>query len=675
MRIFSLLTIFGFVAVLFGCGGGGGNPVNPPPPDKTTEWTVMLYMGADNNLAPCALADLDELEHVGSTDKVHFTALADVFYATWDQFSAPAVFCLQDNEGNLVTPMMHITKHPEAGVQSHLADSGAVLHPNEGFNSADPANLTSFIKWSKQRFPAKRYALIIWDHGSSWLPGRMPSAAVSDNSEAGGNAMFIHEIESAIKNSGVRFNLLDFTACNMASVEVCYQLRDVADYICASQRTMWVGVDGVYETLAGFLTSNPTSSAEILGKTLVDAYISAYAEKDLSSVTQSLIRTDKVAAIAAAVSQLTPLLSDPKIISSGNLLSMFKEPIRFMQDVDICNFSNVVPYHVSNTSLNTALANIRQKVKDAVVYNRVFVTQTPPKEDWDSWGTREFSQGQDIKVNGVGGLSIFLPTDMDWTQHNFGYYTSTAFAKASGWNWVIAHAYQGITPLETAPGGWLAALVWSTSIDLDFYVFEPILAPDGQVVDFYLASPWLGNESYYGLLSPDSSWTGISAEVYQAKPEIPLGPYFFLAVFYNSSQFANAAWCTLGIFDNPSAEEPAIVSNDYYISATQPVDPDFGAGVVFFGFAFYDPPTKTWWFYENDRTGESVTQDQIGSIAGQLRQLGPQTADSKLRRPQGVDQATIDQWSKQGAELAERLRQSSGNPGGLDTESGWARAH
>jgi len=647
MRKVNFLSVAGMMLLALSCGGGGGGgPITPPPPTKEIEWTVMLYMGGDNNLAPAALADLDELEQVGSTDKVHFTALADVFYLYWDEYGAPVATIL-DGEGNFVTPMMHITKHPEEGVQSHLADTKAVLYPIDGFNSADPVKLTNFIKWSKERFPAKHYALIIWDHGSSWLPGRAGSAAVRDDSEGGG-IMYIHEIEAAIRNSGVHLDLLDFTACNMASVEAAYQLKDVTDYICASQKIMLAGPDGCFEDFASFLTANPGSDALTVGKRMVDVYVSAYTEDGNYSVTKSLIQTSKLAPIAGAVSQLVPFLADPKIISSDELQSTFYEPIRFLRDVDVCNFTNVIPYHVTNSALNNALANVRQKVHEAVVYNKVFVTDAE-EPSW-TFGNREFGEGEDINVNGVGGLNIFLPTERDWTQSNFGYYTSMGFVRASGWNWVITHAYQGLPYLGTAPGNWEAMLVWSTEVDLDLWVFEP----DGYG-GYIPASPWLGPESTNGYLSPDSHWTGIPAEAYLAKPEVIWGVYYFLAVYYMPSLFANDAYCMLGIFDSPVAEEPAIVTNSYYISASLPNDPDFGRGVVYFGWAIYEPQSDTWWFAEGDRGGQALSPEQTSDIGCQLQSLAPASSASKVRRPEGLDQDTIDQYNAQGEELARRL--------------------
>ncbi len=664
MRNLLSLLLAGLLLFILGCGGGsggnggnGGNgdddPINPPPTDDRAEWTVMVYMGADNNLAPCALADIDELEQVGSTSDVHFTVLADVFclvQTLWGDIP----FGILDENDSLVTPMMHISKHPEEGVQSHLSDPSAVLYQNVGFNSADPGNLTNFIKWSAQRFPAKRYALIVWDHGSSWLPGRTVSAAVYDDYEAHGEAMYIHEIESAIRNSGIHLDLLDFTACNMASVEVAYQLKDVTDYICASQKVMWVGSDGVYESVAGFLTSNPTSSAESVGKVFVDAYISTYTQKNKSSVTHSLIRTERLPAIAGAMSELTPLLSNDAIISSEDLLGTFTEPIRFHQDADICNYANVLPYHSQNPILLSALNDVKEAVSAAVVYNRGFTTSSG-EADW-TWGAREFDQGEDINVAGATGLSIFLPTSRDWTQNNFGYYNSIAFSNATGWPWVIRHAYEGIPYLGTAPGNWLASLTWSTGVNLDLWVFEP----DGYG-SLVPASPALGTRGLNGYLSGDSRNTWVSYESYETFPKVIWGPYFFLAVYYSNNLFSNSAYCVLDIYDPPRADSPSVSTDTYFISATQPLDPDFGPGVVYFGFALYNPDDGYWYFFNEDRTGQSTDQCKVQRIADESAVLEGGSLDSEPVSTSWVDEELIEQYRAQGRGLAQELLENPSN--------------
>ena len=659
MRKLFFALLVGILAVCMGCGGGsadnGGddgngddNPINPPPTDNRAEWTVMVYMGGDNNLAKCALADINELEQVGSTSKVHFTVLADVFY--WNGNSwLPEVTCILDSEGNLVTPMMHIMKNPDDGVQSHLTDTSAVLYDNAGFNSADPANLTNFIKWSAQRFPAKRYALIIWDHGSSWLPGRAVNAAVYDEYEANGEAMYVHEIEAAIRNSGFHFDLLDFTACNMASVEVLYQLKDEADYICASQKVMIGGEDDVYQVISQYLTSNPTIDALDLGKIFVDAYINGYAQSNEASVTQSIIQTDRLPAVAGAMSKLTPLLSNDSIMSSNELLDSFSEPIRFHQDADICNYTNVLSYHSQNTALASALCDIRNAVSSAVVYNRGF-TCTSGQSDW-TWGSREFSNGEDINVAGATGLNIFLPSLSDWTQKNFGYYDSIAFSNATGWPWVIRHAYEGIPCLITAPGNWRASLTWSTGVDLDFWIFEP--DGYGGIVP---ASPCLGTRSLNGYLSGDSRNTWVPYESYLTFPEVIWGPYFFLAVYYSDNLFSSDAYCMLDIYDPPTSDEPAVSTSVYYISATQPQDPDFGPGVVYFGFALYSPDDGYWYFCHECRDGQCQNEIQITRISGDSESFDDTSREAQSVEAIGLDPDTIQSYCEQGRALADELR-------------------
>src|SRR5262249_49999789 len=35
-------------------------------------------------------------------------------------------------------------------------------------NMGDPKVLADFVRWGRQKYPAKRYMLVIWDHGQGW---------------------------------------------------------------------------------------------------------------------------------------------------------------------------------------------------------------------------------------------------------------------------------------------------------------------------------------------------------------------------------------------------------------------------------------------------------------------------------------------------------------------------
>ena len=599
----------------------------------------MIYMGADNNLAGAALGDLEEMEEYGSTDKVNFVALADIYENSYSFSGGFNTYTLTNNASEPVVPMMRIGKYPVEGVQSHLQDPKAVLKPSDGFNSASPANLTSFIQWAKQNYPANHYGLFIWNHGSGWLPGRTSTAVLSDDIDAGGTAMFIEEVKNAINNSGVHFDILDFDACNMASIEVAYELKDVTNYISASQRTE-PGSGNDYKAISMHLTGNPMISAEQVGRIIIDSYTDYYMADGDFSVTKSLVKTEKLDALADSISSLSTALANGSITNNLELQSRFIEPIRFQQDVDLFNLLDVLLayYPVLATEIN----NIKSIFSETVVYNRYF-TGASEFPGW-TFGSREFSQGQDVIVNGVGGLNIYLPAPRDFVEENVSYYSGTQFNFNSKWYDVIHYAYWGTPFNPTNPGGWWAGLVWNSNADLDLWVFEP----DGYG-GYVPVSPCLGAYGMSGSLSGDSCYTWVSYEEYCSFPNVLPGPYFFLANFAQTGFLGNDASCLLALGDDISDMEP-MISDTFYISPTAPIDPDFGTGVVYFGFALYNESDGFWYMFWDDRTGSAVRENQFSKMKADFKTYRKSASKLDWDKSQISDDA-IELYHKHGRDL------------------------
>ncbi len=96
--------------------------------------------------------------------------------------------------------------------------------------------------------PAKRYSMIIGCHGMGWLPVNASRAMRSqeryhwDYSELtryfGGTTQEyqtdVSTLSSAIANNGIKMEYILFDDCYMSSIEVAYELKDVADYLIAS---------------------------------------------------------------------------------------------------------------------------------------------------------------------------------------------------------------------------------------------------------------------------------------------------------------------------------------------------------------------------------------------------------------------------------------------------------
>ncbi|MBF8186645.1 peptidoglycan-binding protein [Nonomuraea sp. K274] len=112
-------------------------------PDEPAEWNFMVYMAGNNNLSDAAGRDLEELRAVPEFNGVRVTA-----------------FVKQQDSGGRA-------RHMEIGAGGS-PDLIEELPPP--VDSGDPLTLLRFVRWAVAHAPARRYALVIWNHGGGWTP-------------------------------------------------------------------------------------------------------------------------------------------------------------------------------------------------------------------------------------------------------------------------------------------------------------------------------------------------------------------------------------------------------------------------------------------------------------------------------------------------------------------------
>src|SRR3954449_10821426 len=108
----------------------------------SAKWTVMVYVAGYNSLTEFAGKDLAEMRKVGSGDELRITA----FVKRLEQEASHRIVIGKDG------------KNEERENLGRDVDSGS------------PQTLVDFIRWSKAKAPAQRYALVVWNHGSGWDP-------------------------------------------------------------------------------------------------------------------------------------------------------------------------------------------------------------------------------------------------------------------------------------------------------------------------------------------------------------------------------------------------------------------------------------------------------------------------------------------------------------------------
>jgi hypothetical protein len=120
--------------------------------DNRDRRTVLVYMAAENNLYRFATFDLDEMKE-GSRK------LAD------DQ----NLIVYVDQAGSLKPPYIARVKGGELVDTVYMKEKLA----------ADPTTLQYIIQFTREKYPAKSYGLMLWGHASGWLVSNTDSISPS----------------------------------------------------------------------------------------------------------------------------------------------------------------------------------------------------------------------------------------------------------------------------------------------------------------------------------------------------------------------------------------------------------------------------------------------------------------------------------------------------------------
>ncbi len=290
------------------------------------QWTVGVYMCADNGLNDQAYLDLGEMMQVGSTEEVNIVVQVD--NAARDSNPTCRRYYIAKDRRNL------------------LADLGEV-------DMADTATLIEFGRFIKQRYPAKNYMLVLWDHGSGWHEGAGGLDWIFQDESPGFHSMGVAGGEfraamAAVRRSlGRNITVLGFDACLMGMVEVACEARDCCDYMLASEALVdWGGWP--YEDVLALLVARPTATPEEFLPQMCAAYLEEYPGEDICLSAIDMRQLDRVLPVMGATvrDSLDPL--DPGFVQARSLVQTFSKtsghpPHPSDDQIDLIHFWELAP--------------------------------------------------------------------------------------------------------------------------------------------------------------------------------------------------------------------------------------------------------------------------------------------------------------------------------------------
>ncbi|MDE7154062.1 MAG: hypothetical protein K2O00_06425 [Muribaculaceae bacterium] len=198
------------------------------PVDTLPVRTVLVYMAANNSLGLC---DYDKSD-----------------------LSEMRTAALRGQLGNARWLVYHHPYNGEASLLELTADGEfrTLVEYTDGKLSVSQERMSRVLDDTRRLAPAADYGLVLWSHASGWLENGITESRQRSFGIDNGRYMNITTLAETIKPMGFSFIYAD--CCNMACVEVAYQLRDCADYFVASAAELPAkGMD--YSLNMGLLTS------------------------------------------------------------------------------------------------------------------------------------------------------------------------------------------------------------------------------------------------------------------------------------------------------------------------------------------------------------------------------------------------------------------------------------
>jgi len=423
------------------------------PMANGAKWTILTYIAAHNNLHYMGKRSYDQIITLGSTPEVRHGILFD-----W----------------------------PDGAARYIAGEPGLVQQQEqlENYDSGDPDRLIETAQWVFTQYPAERYGLVLWSHGSGWQPHEIEQIAKQargdskiDKQEAieragapGSIALFrstlktilikekaseraicfddgtghsldtleLDRVTGEIADSiGQKLDLIGMDACLMANLEVAYQLRRNVAYMVASEELV-PGHSWPYDLIYGALRADPAQGPRDLAASVVQDYVGYYSKHPpgAGDVTKVALDLSNIGKLVGSVNDLAAALEGAMDTHADLLWKVQREseqketrddkrqPNKFQFHLwDIGSVATRLEATTDNPTVRSASQGVTQALKPG--------------------GLTVLAEGHDGNwFEGIGGVSIYMMPPKK-LQRMSPYYGKLALSADTVWDDMLTtyHAY------------------------------------------------------------------------------------------------------------------------------------------------------------------------------------------------------------------------------------------
>ena len=333
-----------------------------------SDWTILIYMAADNGLDFEALADIEDMMQAEFSDNINVIVQVDYSETNF----SPAAY----------------RYHIYPGLKEQISYLGEI-------DSGDENELTAFANWGFRKYPSEKQALVIWSHGNGWYE-HFCQDVESDNYIGIADG----EFRTGIKNINEYLEILIFDACNMQTVEVATEIADYTDYIIGSEG----GVNSAGFPYAEIFSKwEEQTTAENISLEIGYQYHKYYFMEELYPISCSVLKTMEFPILLNKFSEFTSHwaihASDDIFVESRQECIEFNDggSTNLALDVDIKEFFTNVYNNTENDSLSTISNDILIAIESSYIFQKTEEYQTGyPSDDVGAaiiWYPDEETQG------------------------------------------------------------------------------------------------------------------------------------------------------------------------------------------------------------------------------------------------------------------------------------------
>lgn len=357
VRLAGITCLLVLSVLLAGCGGGGSSFAvfddNGNNPSGRADWTILVFLNADNDLERYGVLNFNQMEQIGSNSRVNIVVQMDRspgFDSTNENWTGTRRYLVRkDNDTiNMTSPVVE--------------DLGEI-------DMGDPAVLQDFIRWGQTKYPANHYCVVLWNHGSGWRSYSNIQNTVPRNisfDDTSNTSIATTDLPSALSAASPRIDVIAMDASLMQMLEVAYELKDSAAYLVGSEESP-PGEGYPYDAWVGALARNPKMSPADLSKTIVHEYVQAYVNS--YAVTESAIDLSKIDLVAEAADELAAALI-PLAGTHANAIASARntsQDYAYTYYKDLVDFSGRVSSLLANPAVSAANTKLQAAMSAAVI--------------------------------------------------------------------------------------------------------------------------------------------------------------------------------------------------------------------------------------------------------------------------------------------------------------------